>query len=167
MLGANLFSGPFHLIIQLKQVFPIVKWSLSAMNSGFDMTGMNWRRAFAVWLLIAVVESIHGVLRQLFLVPAIGDLPSRQLGVFVGSALILLIAGLTARWLGAVTLRAQLAVGALWVVLIVIFEFGLGAVLGYRCERMLADYQPSQGGLMGLGLVVLFLAPAFGTRFKR
>jgi hypothetical protein len=49
----------------------------------------------------------------------------------------------------------------------VIFEFGLGAVLGYRCERMLADYQPSQGGLMGLGLVVLFLAPVFGTRIQR
>jgi len=167
MLEANLFSGPFLLKIQLKKFFSSVKWPLSAMNSGFDMTGMNWRRAFAVWLLIAVVESIHGALRQLFLVPAIGDLPSRQLGVFVGSALILLIAGLTARWLGAVTLRAQFAVGTLWVVLIVIFEFGLGAVLGYRCERMLADYQPSQGGFMGLGLMVLFLAPALGTRFQR
>lgn len=32
MLGANLFSGPFHLIFQLKQVFPSVRWSLSAMN---------------------------------------------------------------------------------------------------------------------------------------
>jgi hypothetical protein len=32
---------------------------------------------------------------------------------------------------------------------------------------MLADYQPSQGGFMGLGLMVLFLAPALGTRFQR
>jgi hypothetical protein len=34
-------------------------------------------RSIAVWLVIIVVESIHGTLRELFLAPRIGDLPAR------------------------------------------------------------------------------------------
>ena len=57
---------------------------------------MPWREAILVWLLIIVAESVHGVLRNLFVAPAIGDFEARQAGVFTGSALILLIAWLTA-----------------------------------------------------------------------
>jgi hypothetical protein len=124
---------------------------------------MGWR-AVAVWLLIIAVESVHGTIRQLFVAPAIGDLPARQLGVATGSLLILAVAWLTARWLGATTVRAQLEVGALWVVLTILFEAGLGRVLGLSWARLLADYDPGQGGLMGLGLVVLLLSPAVGAR---
>jgi len=34
-------------------------------------------------------ETIHGVLRNMFLSPAVGDLQARQIGVVIGSALIL------------------------------------------------------------------------------
>jgi hypothetical protein len=50
-------------------------------------------KAFAVWLLIFAVEVAHGVLRTLYLIPLLGDLRSRQVGVAVGSALILLVSG--------------------------------------------------------------------------
>jgi len=107
---------------------------------------MKWMRAIAIWLLIVVVESVHGTIRRLFIAPAIGDLPARQLGIFIGSALILLISWLTVRWLDATTVKARLGVGALWVVLIVLFEFSLGTLLGYTRERMLSDYDPARGG---------------------
>ncbi len=32
-----------------------------------------WGRAFAVWLLIAVLETVHGIVRGLWLVPALGE----------------------------------------------------------------------------------------------
>jgi hypothetical protein len=125
---------------------------------------MNWSRAIAVWMLIVVAESMHGTIRQLYIAPVIGDLPARQVGVFIGSALILVIAWLTARWLNASTLKDQLRVGALWVVLIVLFEFSLGAALGYTRERMLSDYNPAQGGLMVFGLLFMLFAPALGAK---
>lgn len=127
---------------------------------------MNWHRAIAVWILIVIAESIHGTIRQLFIAPAIGDVPARQVGVFVGSALILLISWLTARWLGAKTFKDQLRVGVLWVVLIVIFEFSLGSALGYTRERMLSDYNLAQGGLMGFGLVFMLFAPLLGATLR-
>ena len=125
---------------------------------------MNWTRALAIWLVIIVAETVHGIVRQLFIAPALGDLPARQLGVFVGSALIMLIAWLTARWLNATTLKAQLQVGVLWTALIVIFEIGLGAMLGYSRERMLADYDVTRGGLMGFGLLFVLLAPTLAAK---
>jgi hypothetical protein len=128
---------------------------------------MNLRRAIAVWLLIVVAESISGTIRQLCIAPAIGERSSHQIGVLIGSALILLIAWLTARWLNAQTLKAQLQVGALWVVLIVAFELSLGAALGYSRARITADYDLSQGGLMGLGLLVMLVAPALGARMTK
>ena len=125
---------------------------------------MNWSRAIAVWMLIVVAESIHGTIRQLFIAPVIGDMPAHQVGVFIGSALILLISWLTARWLGAKTMKDQLRIGALWVVLIVIFEISLGTALGYTPERMLSDYNLAKGGLMGFGLALMLFAPALGAK---
>ena len=127
---------------------------------------MHWRRTIAVWILIAVAESIHGVIRQLFIAPIIGELPARQVGVFVTSALILLIAYLTTRWLDARTLKNQLQIGAVWVVLMLIFEFCLGAALGVTRTQMLADYNLAQGGLMGFGFAFLLFAPAIAAKLR-
>lgn len=128
---------------------------------------MNLSKAIAVWILIVIAESIHGTIRQLFIAPMIGDMLSRQVGVFVGLAIILLISWLSARWLGAKTLKNQLQVGALWVVLIVVFEVGLGTAFGYTRERILSDYNLAQGGLMGLGLLFMLLAPALGAKLRK
>ena len=127
---------------------------------------MMWRRAIAVWLLILGVESINGTIRQLFIAPVIGDKLARQIGVFIGSGLILLISWLTVRWLGVKTQNEQLMVGALWAILIVIFEIGLGALLGYTRERLLSDYNLARGGLMGFGLLFLLFAPMLGAKLR-
>lgn len=127
---------------------------------------MKWSRAIAIWLMIVVAESVHGTLRQLFIVPHIGDMPARQVGVFIGSAIILLISWLASRWLGAVTFKDQLRIGILWVVLIVAFEFSLGVALGYTRERLFSDYNPAEGGLMGFGLAFMLFAPALGAKLR-
>jgi hypothetical protein len=127
---------------------------------------MSWPRALAAWLLIVVAETVHGTLRKLFLVPAIGDLPARQVGVPVGSLIIFVVAWLTIRWIGARTLGQQLAVGAAWLVLIVAFEFALGTALGYSWARMLEDYDLAAGGYMGFGLFFLLLAPFLAARVR-
>ena len=127
---------------------------------------MRWSRAIALWLLIVLAESIHGTLRQLFLVPLLGVLPSRQWGVLTACVLIFLIAWLGSRWLGAVTFAEQIQVGALWVVLMLAFEFSLGAALGYPPARLLGDYNPATGGFMVFGMLFLLFAPALAARVR-
>ena len=121
---------------------------------------MIWLRALLVWALILAAEFAHGIARTLWLAPLVGDLASRQIGVATGSALILGIAWLTVRWIGAQSRRQWLAVGALWVVLMVLAEALLARLMfGYPWSRVAEDFDPSRGGLLAFGMGVLLLAP--------
>jgi hypothetical protein len=127
---------------------------------------MNWYRAVAIWFLIALAESVHGTIRQLFIAPVMGDLSARQIGVLTGSTIIFLISWLSIRWIGARKFTYQLEVGALWVVLTVLFEVGLGLALGYPQARILSDYNVAQGGLMGFGLLFMLFVPSLAAKVR-
>jgi hypothetical protein len=127
---------------------------------------MNWYRAVAIWFLIALAESVHGTIRRLFIAPVMGDLSARQIGVLTGSTIIFLISWLSIRWIGARKFTYQLEVGALWVVLTVLFEVGLGLALGYPQARILSDYNVAQGGLMGFGLLFMLFAPSLAAKVR-
>lgn len=117
-------------------------------------------------MLIILVETLHGMAREVFIAPALGDLRARQVGVFVGCVLIFLITWVTARWLGARSRRTRLQVGAFWVLATLGFEFALGRALGASWERILEDYNPARGGFMILGMAFLFLSPMLAARLR-
>jgi hypothetical protein len=121
---------------------------------------MIWLRALAVWLLIMVAETLHGIVRQFYVAPLIGDLPARQAAVITGSLIVFAIAWLCIRWIGARTFGDQLKVGAAWVALIVAFDLALGTWLGFSMQRLLQDFNPAAGGFLGFGLLFTLFAPA-------
>jgi hypothetical protein len=131
-------------------------------------TGLLLARAVAVWLALMAAEVAQGTLRTLYVAPSLGDRRARQVGVFSGSAMNLVIASLAASWLRATTTRAQLPVGLVWVMLTVVFEVGLGrVVLRYPWRRVAADYDLPRGGLMPIGLAILAAAPLVAARVRR
>lgn len=124
-------------------------------------------RAFVVWLIIIVAESIHGVVRTLLLAPIVGDRAARQIGVLIGALLIFVIAYLCIRWIDARTKLQLLGVGLLWVVLTLLFELGLGRlVLGLPWERIAEDYEPTRGGFLGLGLLFMAVSPLLAEKLR-
>ena len=126
-----------------------------------------WLKGVVVWFVIILAETLHGgTARTLWLAPLIGDLPARQVSFFTGVVLILAIATLFVPWLQAS--RSQLLkIGVLWTVLTLAFEVGLGRlILGYSWERVLSDYNLSQGGLMVIGLVILTFAPLIAVKLR-
>lgn len=125
------------------------------------------RRGLVVWLVIALAEVVHGTVRTLFLEPVVGDLPSRQIGVFTGSLMILVIAYAAVGWIGATGTRALLAVGLMWLVLMVAFEVGLGRAFGFSWARIAEDYLLWKGGFMPLGMLVLALSPLIAAHLRR
>lgn len=126
-----------------------------------------WWRAIVAWLLVIVLEVVHGIARMLFLAPRMGDLRARQIGVVVGSALVLAIALLTVRWMGQPrSPRLYWAVGAAWGALTAVFDFALGTVLGYSTERLWSDYDVRAGGYLGLGLVFMVATPWVAHRLR-
>jgi hypothetical protein len=117
-------------------------------------------------MLIILAETAHGILRELFIAPAIGNLRARQIGVLVGSVIVLGVAWLTARWLDARTRRQQFTIGALWVALTLTFEILLGRAIGTSWERIASDFNPARGGFMLAGLAVLFFAPRIAAKLR-
>jgi hypothetical protein len=115
-------------------------------------------RTLAVWLLLMAAEAVQGTLRRAldsedaaFLV--------RQVSVVTGAAIIFAITWFCMRWMEIRTTRGALAVGALWVMLTIAFEFGLGRATGASWRQMLVDYDLLHGGLMPLGLLAMGLTP--------
>ncbi|MCU0224340.1 MAG: hypothetical protein MUF27_09760 [Acidobacteria bacterium] len=124
-------------------------------------------RAAAAWALIALVESIHGTLRVLWLQPRVGELRARQIAFVTGSMLIVAVAALTVKWIGARGRRDLLLVGLLWAGLMLLFELVLGRLAsGYSWDRIAADYDPRRGGLMAFGLLLVAAAPWLGARLR-
>ena len=127
---------------------------------------MKWSRAFATWFFIAVAESIHGILRRIFILPVIGDLRAHQVGLLVGCLIIFAVAWTCIRWIGARSFSEQLKVGAFWMVLMAIFEATLGLAFGYSQERIFSDYNIVEGRLMIFGMMFMLFAPALAAKAR-
>ena len=53
----------------------------------------QWRivlRSLTIWLVLIVAEIAHGILRAIVIMPIVGEFRSNQIGVFNGSAIILM-----------------------------------------------------------------------------
>ncbi len=128
---------------------------------------MIFIRSMVVWFVFIVAESLNGTVRNLWLIPALGDRLAHQISFFTGSVLILVIATLFIRWLKAQRISQLISIGALWLVLTLGFEIGLGRfILGYDWQRIAADYNLAQGGLMLIGLILVTLAPLMATQLR-
>lgn len=123
-------------------------------------------RGFLAWLLIALLETLHGIARMLWLVPLVGDLRARQLAIFSGIAIVLVVAALTVRWIDAAGSRRKFAVGALWLVLMMGFDVLLGRSLGLSWSRILSDFDPLAGGFLGVGMATMLFAPWLAGRWR-
>lgn len=128
---------------------------------------MTYLRGFIIWFIIVLAESVQGMLRQLLLTSYIGDFKARQIAVFTGAAIILLIAFLSVRWLRARSTSNLLGIGVLWLGLTVAFEIALGRfILNYPWERIAADYNLLEGGILPIGLIILALSPLIAAKLR-
>jgi hypothetical protein len=139
---------------------------------------MMFLKAIHAWMVIVLAETMHGILRVVFLTPRLGDKRARQLGVLTGSVIILSIGWWMVPWVlrtpavqvgsgSIVSPGDTLAVGALWVTLMIAFELLLGRVVfSYSWQRMAEDYDIRQGGFLGLGMMVLLLTPRIVAKHR-
>ncbi|BAY11692.1 hypothetical protein [Calothrix sp. NIES-2098] len=128
---------------------------------------MLFLRSMIVWLVFILTESLNGTVRNLWLTPSLGDFWAHQISFFTGSIIVLAIATIFVKWLDVTRTSQLFSIGLLWLLLTLTFEICLGRfILGYSWERIAADYNLLQGGLMPIGLILLMLAPFIAAKIR-
>lgn len=125
-------------------------------------------RALVVWLGLVVLAIANGGLRQAVFVPRLGERAAHILSSLLLSALILLAAWSAIEWIDPSSVRGALSIGALWVTLTIVFEFGAGRyAFGHSWTELFADYDVRRGRVWVLVLVVTALAPLAAACVRR
>lgn len=122
-------------------------------------------RGLLVFLLIMAVETVHGVLRGLFLSPRVGEAMAAKIGWPVGLILVLLIAILTIKWIGLKESRTLFTLGAIWAVLTAAFEIMIGLLRGLGMPEIMAELSPVSGTIP-YSAAVMFIAPWLAARLR-
>ncbi len=78
---------------------------------------MSWPRALAAWAALAAVMLVYGAVRGVLLEPFLGGAVARWASALSTCVLIAAVVFFLLPWVGARTLRLQLAVGAAWAAL--------------------------------------------------
>jgi hypothetical protein len=121
----------------------------------------TWRRWTAAWLGGSVLAIANGVARETLYAGRVGDLAAHQISTATFVALFAAyFAALERRWPIATTRRA-LEIGAAWVLLTVVFEFGFGHWGdGKSWSELAANYDLTTGHVFLLVLVWVGVGPA-------
>ena len=117
-------------------------------------------RGFLIWVLIALLEVIHGIVRAKVIAPKVGDLRSRQIGVFSGSLIFFVVTLVSFDWIGIRSADQALAVGGLWLVCMLVFEFSVGHfIFHFPWKWLLNDFNFLKGRLLAFGMIFLAASP--------
>jgi hypothetical protein len=79
--------------------------------------------------------------------------------VLTGAVLIIIVFWFTLKWLGPQPGRRWWELGLLWLMLTLAFEIALGRSAGMSWDRIASDFDPRRGGFLGLGMMVILVAP--------
>jgi hypothetical protein len=122
------------------------------------------------WLILAAIATVGGVVRQLWLVPMVGELRGHQFGTLIVAAVF---TGAIAAFVDRMRLSPPeaLATGAAWLLGAIGFEFGFGHYVdGLSWTRLLSDYDLSEGRLLLMLWIVVGAGPfvlAHWSRLRR
>jgi hypothetical protein len=126
-----------------------------------------FRRAFAAWLIILLLANLNGALRELWLIPRVGEMPGRVASTLILSGLVLLLSWLMIGWVRPARPGDALGVGLFWLALTLAFEFIVGHyVLGKSWAVLLEDYDVARGRIWILVLVMVVVAPLLAARLR-
>ena len=115
-------------------------------------------KAFGVWLVLLVAAFINGGIRELLIVPRVGEQIGHVIGVVVFSGAIFGVTAVFVKALGPLPSSTLLYIGLFWLILSLLFECGFfHYVMHEPWEKLLADYNIFRGRL----LIVVWLTTLF------
>lgn len=118
--------------------------------------------------MIAFAEMLNGIWRVKFLNRRVGNRKARQLGLISGILIITAISWLTIPWIDPQSVNACLVIGGIWVILMTAFDCCVGRLIfKMKWKRILRDFNPREGGYMGIAMLFLFLCPLLAAVLRK
>ena len=115
-------------------------------------------KAFGMWLVLLVVAFINGGIREMLIVPRVGEQVGHMIGVVVFSGAIFGITYGFVKAIGQLRSSMLFLIGLFWLVLSLLFEFGFfHYVMHEPWSKLLADYNIFRGRF----LIVVWLSTLF------
>jgi hypothetical protein len=111
------------------------------------------------WLPMILLAVANGIFRQFILLNPLGELRAHQVSTLFLIVLCSIYVWLIFSQLAIQNARQALIVGMVWVVLTILFEFGMGALARRSLENILYDYHLLSGRIWLLFLVWLLVLP--------
>jgi hypothetical protein len=120
-----------------------------------------------VWTGISVLAIFNAILRELVFSAMFGSVAGLAMSGILLSILIIFTAYLSSGWIGEVSVRISWLIGFYWLILTLLFEFGLGLfVLGQPFSELMKAYTFEGGNLWLLVLFVILITPRAAFRTK-
>lgn len=118
-------------------------------------------KALVVGLLLAVGEVLNGNLRVRVLHGIYGKYRAKQISFISGTIIIYAITWFALPWISPVTYFDCYEIGFVWLVTMLGLDIYFGRyVFKLRWSKIVEDFNPLKGNLLGIGMILLFLSPS-------
>ena len=129
---------------------------------------MLWVKAFGVWLGMLVAAFLNGALRELLIVPYVGEPVGHVVSVFILSGAIFGLAYLFVKAHPPLPPSMLFQVGLFWLLLSLLFEFGFFHYAMHEpWEKLFADYNLVRRRLLIVVWLTVLFSPLICGKLTR
>jgi hypothetical protein len=121
--------------------------------------GMLLVYGLIAWFVFMITGVLNGLLRVAVLQASMREYPAHLVSTLLLCAALLLEISVFLGIVGEYSQGWLIALGVIWTLLTVVFEFGFGRAVGQSWSTLLENYDVPHGRIWPLVLVVLLLTP--------
>ena len=122
-------------------------------------------RALMVWFGLLLVALANGALREIALIPSVGEASAHAVSSITLAAAIMVLSWFTITWIRPTCASDAWTIGILWLALTLAFEFFAGHyVFGNSWSQLWADYNVLRGRIWIAVLAATLVGPVVALR---
>lgn len=131
------------------------------------MKAGTWIKALLLWIGIVILAILNGALREKILIPVVGSPAALIISGLILSFCVFLVAFLAAPWYRGLLSSHYWFIGALWLVLTLLFEFGFGRFVQHQSwNELLEPYMFRGGNIWPVVVAATFVSPWLAARLR-
>lgn len=126
-----------------------------------------WIKILCLCLMLASVETLHGIGRTIFVVPKLGNKKAKQYSVISGTLLAFAVCYVMVPWLDVNVGYQLVLIGLALALFMALFDIMLARfVVKLKWELIVNDFNPAKGNYLIVGLILLIMIPYAVMKLK-